>query len=311
MKLQRPEFVHMNGKLRSWDEATLHVGSEAAIRGLNVFEGVKAYRQPDGSLAIVMLRQHYQRLQRSARLLHLPFEDSYEEFTHALRELCEALTEPNKEMWFRTTLFATEGNWGRNTGTELVITGYQTEMTPSDPVNLGVSTWRRSSDVSLPPRIKAGPNYQVGRLARIEGQALNCDDMVLLNQAGRVAEATASCILMAREGTIFTPPATEGALESITVQAIETLARSLEIAFERRPIDRTELVIADELAICGTLHEITLVKMIEGRPLDAKSPIFETLQTRYFDAVRGVSPHPAIELTRITHSKKEPAMAKR
>ncbi|EKD36569.1 MAG: branched-chain amino acid aminotransferase, partial [uncultured bacterium] len=69
MKLQKPDFVHMNGKLRPWDEATLHVGCEAAIRGLNVFEGVKSYRQPDGSLAIVLLRRHYERLQRSARLL--------------------------------------------------------------------------------------------------------------------------------------------------------------------------------------------------------------------------------------------------
>ena len=104
MKLQKPEFVHMNGRLRLWDEATLHVACEAAIRGLNVFEGVKAYRQPDGSLAIVMLRRHYERLQRSARLLHIPFEHTYDEFTRSLSELARVLAQPDKEMWFRTTL---------------------------------------------------------------------------------------------------------------------------------------------------------------------------------------------------------------
>jgi len=304
MKLQKPEFVHMNGKLRPWDEATLHVGCEAAIRGLNVFEGVKSYRQPDGSLAIVMLRRHYERLQRSARLLYIPFEHNYEELVNGLRELAEALVQPDKEMWFRITLFVTQGHWGQDTAAEIVITGYQIDTALPQPINLGVSTWRRSPDVSLPARIKTGTNYQVARLARIEGRVLGCEDMVLLNQEGRVAEATGSCILMVREGKVYTPPETEGALESITLHAIEALARKLGIPFERRPIDRTELVIADELAICGTLAEVVQVKVIEGRPLPAKAPLLQALQTSYFQAVRGIEPHPEIEMTRITVSAK-------
>ena len=55
---------------------------------------------------------------------------------------------------------------------------------------------------------------------------------------------------------VYTPPATEGALESITVNIVEALAKSLGIEFSRRPIDRTELLIADEIAICGTLAEV-------------------------------------------------------
>ncbi len=289
----------MNGELRPWDEATLHVGCEAVIRGLNVFEGVKAYRQPDGSLAIVMLRRHHERLRRSARLLYIPYEQSFDEYAGALRELCEALRQPDKEMWFRTTLFVTHGNWGVETKAQLIITGYQADMARPHPINLGVSTWRRSSDLSLPPRIKAGPNYQVGRIARIEGRALGCEDMVLLNQYGRVAEATGSCILMVRDGVVSTPPATEGALESITVEVIEMLAKELGIPFERRPIDRTELVVADELAICGTLAELVPVKMFEGRPMPSESSLLSRLQTRYFQAVRGIIPHPGVELTQV------------
>ena len=305
MKLQKPKFVHMNGRLRLWDEATLHVGCEAAIRGLNVFEGVKAYRQPDGSLAIVMLRRHYERLQRSARLLCIPFEHGYGKFTRCICELAEALVQPDKEMWFRTTLFATQGHWGEGTEAELVITAYQADTALPKPVSLGVSTWRRSPDVSLPARIKTGSNYQVARLARIEGRALGCEDMVLLNQSGRVAEATGSCILMVREGKVCTPPATEGALESITVQAIEALARKKGIPFERRLIDRTELVVADELAICGTLAEVVPVKTIEGRPLPVNSPLLKELQTGYFQAVRGIAPHPEIDLTPVTPATQE------
>ena len=203
-------------------------------------------------------------------------------------------------MWFRTTLFVTQGHWGEDTAAELVITAYQAETALPQPINLGVSTWRRSPDVSLPARIKTGTNYQVARLARIEGRALGCEDMVLLNQSGRVAEATGSCILMVREGRVYTPPATEGALESITLQAVEALAQTQGIPFERRPIERTELLVADELAICGTLAEVVPVRKIEGHLLPADSAILKALQTGYFQAVRGIAPHPDIELTKIT-----------
>jgi branched-chain amino acid aminotransferase len=69
------------------------------------------------------------------------------------------------------------------------------------------------------------------------------------------------------------------------------------IKFVRRPIDRTELLVADEIGLCGTLHEVILASSIEGLALSEKSPILGALQRRYFDAVRGVDPHHSIELT--------------
>lgn len=296
-QLQRPEMAYMNGKLVQWDQAVLHVGCEAVIRGLNVFEGVKAYWQPDRTLKIAMARQHYVRLCRSARLLHMPCVVTYEEYVSAIDQLIAALAKPDRDMWARTTLFAIDGHWGENTSTDLVLTAYNQDKSPSKPIRMGVSTWRRSADVSLPPRVKTGSNYEVSRLARIEGRTRGCDDMILLNPSGRVAEATASCILMVRGDTVYTPPPSEGALESITVDAVESIASSLGIVFIRRPIDRTELLIADELAICGTLHEITVATSIDGFALSEKSPILGAIQRRYLDAVRGMNPHPAVELT--------------
>lgn len=296
-QLQRPKFVYMGGRLRSWDEATLHVGCEAATRGLNVFEGIKGYWQPDGRFGIVRLRHHYERLCRSARLLHVPFEYTYDEYISVVYELMGELLEPDRDMWARTTLFVTEGYWGENTVADLVITAYHQEKVIPKSINLGVSTWQRSADVSLPARIKTSTNYQVGRLARIEGRALGCQDMVLLNQWGRVAEATGSCVLMVREGVVYTPTATEGALESITLDIVEALAHSMEIKFIRRPIDRTELLVADEIAICGTLAEVTLAKTIAGLKPMKEPSILLALQTRYFQAVRGIDKHPFVELS--------------
>lgn len=295
-KLQKPKFVYMGGQLRPWEEASLHVGCEAAIRGLNVFEGLKGYWQPDGNFGIVRLRRHYDRLRRSARLLQIPFDQTYEEFAKAIELLVGALVEPGRDMWVRATLFVTEGHWGEDTGADLVLTAYHQDQHLPESINLGVSTWRRSADVALPARVKTGTNYQVARLARIEGRLRGCQDMVLLNPWGRVAEGTASCILIVRDGVVFTPPATEGALESITVDIIEQLAQSLGIKFERRPIDRTELLVADEIGLCGTLHELPVAKSIEHLTLSESSPILRVLQTRYLDAVRGVVPHSTVEL---------------
>lgn len=299
IKLQEPKYVFMGGGLRLWKEATLHIGCEAVTRSLNVFEGLKGYWNPDGHFGIVQLRQHYDRLCRSARLLHIPFDATFEYYRDAIALLANELLDPNRDMWFRTTLYAIEGQWGEGTVADLVITAYHQDQKIPDPINLGVSTWRRSPDVSLPARAKAGANYQVARLARIEGRAHGCQDMVLLNHSGRVAEATGSCIVMVRGGTVFTPPASESALESITLDIVEALAHSMNIPFIRRPIDRTELLVADEIALCGTLAELILVQSIEGQPLNPRCQLLRSLQTRFFQAVRNIEPHPMVNLTEV------------
>ncbi|GKS58911.1 branched chain amino acid aminotransferase [Nitrospira sp.] len=296
-QLQRPALAYMKGSLVAWDEASLHIGCEAVTRGLNVFEGLKGYWQPDGQFKMLMMRRHFERLKRSARLLHIPCEYTFQQYTDAVDQLIAALVSPDRDMWARTTLFVTDGHWGENTVADLVVTAYHQDRKAPAAIPMGVSTWRRSSDVALPARIKTSSNYQVSRLARIEGKRLGHEDMILLNQSGRVAEATASCLLMVREGSVITPPATEGALESITLDIVEAMAQSMGIAFVRRPIDRTELLVADEIGVCGTLHELTLATHIDGFPLSEKSPVLSAIQNRYLEAVRGLNPHPAVELT--------------
>ncbi len=302
IKLQRPEFAYMNGKLVPWDDAVLHVGCEAVTRGLNVFEGIKGYWQGQDRFGIVFLERHYKRLLRSAKLLHIPCPWTYEEFENAVFELMGALLTKEKDMWIRTTLYVVEGYWGEGTKADLVMTAYNQDKVQPEAINLGISTWQRSLDSSLPARIKTSTNYQVGRLARMEGKSRNFQDMVLLNYWGRVAEATGSCILMVRDGVIYTPPASEGALESITLDFVEALAGSLNYKFVRRPLDRTELLIADELAICGTLAELVPVQMIDTTPVDPNGPVLSKIRNKFFRVVRGEESDPALEITFIPES---------
>jgi branched-chain amino acid aminotransferase len=299
LRLQKPDWVFFSGEVRPWEEAVLHVSTEAVVRGLNVFEGLKGYWQEDGGFGFVHLRRHYVRLVRSASLLYIPVTFSYEEFEGACFELTKALYRPDKDLYVRATLFVVEGHYGANTRADLVLTGYQQEKEPPAPIAMGVSTWRRAPDVAMPPRIKTGANYQVARLARIEGRSRGYEDMILLNEYGRVAESTAACVLIVRAGHVCTPPASEGAMESITADVLTEVGASLGIEFVRRPIERTELYVADELGLTGTLTEITLVPALDDRPYPAETPVLSKLAGRYRDAVTGAEPHPAVELAMV------------
>lgn len=293
--LQTPKWAYYQGAIRPYAEAKLHIASEAVVRGLNVFEGLKGFWQPDGAFGLLALEPHWRRLRRSAKLLHIPFEMSLEAWTDANHAIVQSLYEPDRNMWIRATLYVTEGHWGERTKSDLVLTAYHLSKDLPAPVATGVSTWQRGTDAALPYRIKTSTNYQVARLAKIEGRERGYPEMVLLNQHGRVAEAVGSAILIVRDGRIVTPPPWEGAIESITIDILEALAASMDIPFERRPIDRTELIIADEMAFAGTLNDLTLIHALDGAPF-GPSPILSALAQRYHAACTGVEPHPAVVL---------------
>lgn len=288
----------MNGRITSWEEATIHVASEALIRGVSVFEGIKGYwRHDGGEFALLAVREHYDRLLRSARLLHLPFEMPYNDFHAACAEFAKSLLSTERDLWLRPTILAVKGHWGEGTATDLVITGYHQEKQRPEAINVGVSTWQRPGDATLPARIKCAANYQVGRLARIEGRRQGFADMVLLNQWGRVAEASGSCVLLVCGGEVITPPTSEGCLESITVGIVEALSKRLGVPFMRRPVDRSELCVADEMCLAGTLMELGRVGKIESFTFPERGPVLDAIANEFWDCVRCVRDDPAIRLT--------------
>lgn len=304
MQLQKPKWIYFGGKIRPWEEGVLHISCEAVYRGLNVFEGLKGYWQEGRSdFGIVAMPRHFARLQRSARLLHIPCPVSYHDFEHGCHELVRSLYQPDKDMWIRATLYVVEGHWGEGTVADLVLTAYHQDKNPPSLIDIGVSTWQRASDVTLPPNIKTSTNYQVARLARIEGRGRGYSEMILLNQWGRVAEATGACVLMVKDNKVITTPPSEGRLDSITVHIIADICKSLGIDFIERPIDRTELYVSEEVCLAGTLAEIVPVRRIDDFTLPVGSPILSAISSRFWKAVRGVDRHPAVDLSMVSPLK--------
>lgn len=290
----------MQGGLAAWDDAQIPLYSEGFLRSASVFEGVKGYWRHDGSeFALLALQAHYERLCRSARLLHLPFEHSFDEFAGACSELVEALLVPERDLWLRPTVIATEGHWGLDTVTDLVITAYTLAQERPEPIDVGFSSWQRASDLVLPARIKSPANYQTGRLARIEGRRFGYSEMIMRNGYGRIAEATGACVVMVRDGQVITPPPSEGCLESITIDVIELMCAELEIPFLRRPVEYTELQIADELFLAGTLAELVPVRRVESFALPEESPVLAALSDCFWDVVRDVRQVDGVRLTSV------------
>lgn len=294
--LQKPEYIYAQGRLRPWDDATLHVTVEGVQRGMNVFEGLKGFWNEDGRFGLVAMPRHYARLKRSAALMHMPFDMSFDEFDTINHEITAAMREPGRNMWIRATLYITEGHWGVGDKTDLVLAAYHHPAGAPAPMKTGVSTWRRANDNAVPARIKSGFNYLAARLAKIEGRSRGYPEMVLLNEHGRVAEFIGSGLVMVRDGAVYSPPASEGAFESITVDIIGALCADLGIPFQKRPIDRTELIIADEIAAVGTLNDMVMISSfdeVEKGP----TPVLSRILDRYLAAATGKNPHPAVDLT--------------
>jgi branched-chain amino acid aminotransferase len=305
-QLQTPKWALVNGELLPYGEVRIHIGAEALTRALSVFEGVKGYWNSAGEVfALRTPRRHYDRLCRSAALLHIPIIFSYEDFLTGLETLAGQLLRPDRDLWFRTTLYVTHGHWGEGTAADLVVTAFTQEKNNPDPMRLGVSTWRRAADVALPTRVKSSANYVGGRLARIEVRRLGYDDAVMLNDAGRVAETTGACVVIADKGRVVSPPTHEGCLDSITVYALEQVCQECSIPFERRPIERTELLAAEECGIAGTITELTLIEEVDGFHY-SQTGLLSDLRQQYLRVMRGESVLGGIELLPIVE---RPALA--
>ncbi len=295
-QLQSPPWALVNGELVHYEDVKIHISAEALTRALSVFEGVKGYWDTANDVfAIRSPRRHYDRLCRSAKLLHIPIRFSYEKYLAGFATLGRELLAPDRDLWFRTSLYVTEGHWGEGTVADLIVTGFTQCKHDPDPMRLGVSTWRRGGDVTLPARVKSSANYLVGRVARIEARRLGYDEAILLNDAGRVAETTGACVLIVDKDGIVTPPTSEGCLDSITVDAMEEVSRDLGISFARRPIDRTELLSARECGVTGTITELTLVEEVDGFSFD-QSGLLAQVRRRYLEVMRGDAVLPGTDL---------------
>ncbi len=291
-----PTYLWWNGRQMPWEEATVHVTDLAWSTVGAVFEGIRGYWNEDSQeLYVFRLREHMDRLIDSMKLVRLPAEYSVDELIDASLTLLRD-NDAREDTYIRPLAYSA-GSSGKRLSDTAASLGMliNTNPMPSQldsgrAFKVKVSSWTRISDTVMPPRIKNISNYRNGQLASMEAQADGYDGALLLSPQGKVSEAPGACVMMVRKGQLITPPTTDGILESITRDAVMTMAReSLGLPVVERSIDRTELYLADEVFLCGTAFEITPVVEID-RYTVGSGEIGEAtgrLQRLYEDVLRG------------------------
>jgi branched-chain amino acid aminotransferase len=293
---ENPTYIFWNNELTRWEDATVHVTSIAWSALGAVFEGIRGYWNADTEqLHVFRLAEHLNRLQSSTRLVRLPLPYSTPELTGIIVRLLME-NECREDTYIFPLVYGADAETKRfdpgSLGSELMI------RTRAMPSHLGtdfqqharVSTWTRISDTVMPPRVKNISNYRNGQLATHEVKLDGYDVAFMLNPQGKISEAPGACIAFVANGKLITPDVTSGILESITRDAVITLAREeLGLDVIERAVDRTELYLADEVFTCGTAAEITPVVSVDKYQVGDGNvgPVTRQLETLLDDIMRG------------------------
>jgi branched-chain amino acid aminotransferase len=253
------------------DEAKVSIASSAVMYGLSVYTVFSVNVTESGDLVAFRLDDHYRRLVNSARIIGIDtFEPAWpkERFIKAVKKLIDSNT-IGENVFVRATVHVTDlvpGTRSRGLSTELSIFIYEAKpIIPQNGARLKTSVWRRIPDYSIPSRAKVNGAYVNSVLAKQDAIDSGYDDCIFLDGDGHVCELSAANIFIVRGGTLITPDTAADILEGISRKTILEFAAAMRISTVERPVDLTELYIADEVFAAGTSSSIAPVKEVDAR----------------------------------------------
>lgn len=295
-------YAWFGGQCVPFAEATLSVATHALHYGTGAFGGMRALPNPADNNEILLFRadRHARRLSQSARLLltELPEETIH----NAIRAFLQA-NRPTCPIYLRPFVYTSDLGIAprlHNIQTDFLIYGIEMgDYLSPEGVSCRISSWCRQEDRSLPLRGKISGAYITSSLAKTEAVKSGFDEALLLNSRGKVSEASGMNLFIVRDGVLITPGVDQDILEGITRASIMELARSMEIPVLERAVDKTELMIADEVFLSGTAARVTPVRRIESTDLSSHRPVMERLRDRLTAITEGRDPSYDHWVTRI------------
>ena len=286
--------IWLDGELVPWQEAKVHVLTHTFHYGVGVFEGVRAYSTPDRGTCIFRLEEHTDRLFRSAKILQMNMPWDRDALIAAQREVVRV--NDLEEGYLRPMCFlGSEGMGLRadNLQTHVMVAAWPwpSYMAP-EAQNRGIavrtSSYTRHHVNITMCKAKANGNYINSILALREAIDSGCEEALMLDNEGYVAEGSGENFFMVRDGIIYTPDLTS-CLDGITRNAIFRIAADEGYEVREKRITRDEVYICDEAFFTGTAAEVVPIRELDNRTIGSGSrgPVTETLQRIYFETVRG------------------------
>lgn len=289
----RDGTIWYDGEMVDWREAKTHVLTHTLHYGLGVFEGVRAYETPQGP-AIFRLEDHTKRLFNSAKILQMELPWTAEQLNEAQKAVIKAnnLT----EAYLRPMAFyGSEGMGLRadNLKVHVIVASwpwpsYMSEEAKEFGIAVRTSSYTRHHVNITMCKAKANGNYINSMLALREALDSGCEEALLLDNEGYVAEGSGENVFVVKNGIIHTPELTS-CLDGITRNTVMRLAEEEGYRVVERRITRDELYIADEAFFTGTAAEVLPIRSLDGRVIGEgkRGPVTEKLQSMYFDLIRG------------------------
>jgi branched-chain amino acid aminotransferase len=291
---QNSRVCYFQGGYVALGDARVSIMTHAFLYGTAVFEGIRAYWNPeDKQLYALRVQEHIVRLRNSSKIMLMADVPSVEEFSEIILEVLRR-NNFHEDAYCRPSVYkSTEAIGVRLHG--LTHDFYVLSIPMGDYIDTtkgiptGTVSWRRISDTAIPARSKITGSYVNPAFSKSEAMLNGFDEAIVLTQDGHVAEGSAENLFMVRDGALITPPVSDDILEGITRAGIFEIAEHLGITVKERSIDRTELYIADEVFLCGTGAQISPVASVDHRAVgDGQiGPISRRISKTYFDAVRG------------------------
>ena len=286
--------IWMDGELVDWRDAKIHVLTHTLHYGCGAFEGVRAYETPAGT-AIFRLQEHTQRLFNSAKILRMKIPFSQEQVNEAQRAVIKAnglksgYLRPLTWIGSEKLGVSPKGNkvhlmvaawaWGAYLGEEGMKRGIRVKTS---------SFTRHHVNITM-TQAKTVSNYTNSILANMEATDDGYDEALLLDASGFVSEGAGENLFVIKNGTVYTPDLSAGALNGITRNTIFHICKDLGSPLVEKRITRDEVYICDEAFFTGTAAEVTPIRELDRVEIGigSRGPITEKIQKAFFDIVGG------------------------
>ena len=291
-------IVYAEGGFKRYEDAKVGLLTHGLQYGTGCFEGIRGYWVPeDEELYLVLLRDHYERLMTSAKILTMSVPRTVDELIEITKELC-LRNRFETDVYVRPFVYKAAEDVGvrlHNVPDAFAIVPipFTSYLDTSRGLHVCVSSWRRADDTMAPPRAKITGLYVNSALAKSEAIENGYDEAILLSHDGHVAEGSAENIFLVRRGVLYTPDPSQNVLEGCTRRAImDVAALEFDVEVVERSIDRGELYSADEVFFTGTAAGVGYVSSIDRRVVGdgTMGPITRLLGEFYERIVTGREP---------------------
>ncbi len=299
MPVKKVATIWMNGALVKWDDARLHVLSHVVHYGSSWFEGIRCYETPKGS-ALFRLDKHVHRLFDSVKIYRTAIPYTEQQIMDAIVETIRA--NRLRACYVRPVVYRGYGEVGVNplncpVDVAIAVWEWGAYLGPEalrEGIDVMVSTWNRPAPNTFPAMAKAGGNYLLSQLMKVEAVQAGFSEALALDVHGYLSEGTGENLFLVKEGEIYTPPISGSLLPGITRMSVLQIAEDAGYRVKETPIPREMAYIADELFFTGTAAEVTPIRSVDRIPVGSgkPGPVALDLQKRFFDIVKDAKdPH--------------------